>query len=134
MCFAAGVQSFTSASRLLAQRVKLQNNPEAAPSIVTQGFSPGALSTHFTLGRLLEAARLPGRTEWAQLHPGRRKLVKRPRGGIGSRWKRGALPDGFLRRCFGGQERQRSGQQGGGCDKNLLLSWQLGSTILDGII
>lgn len=67
-CFAAGVQSFTSARRHLAQRVKLQNDPRAAPSIVTQPFFLSALSTDFTLRRLLDAARLPGRTEWAQLH------------------------------------------------------------------
>lgn len=43
-----------------------------------------------------------------------------------SRWKRGALPDGFLGRCFGGQERQRSGQQGGRFHNNLLLQWRHG--------
>lgn len=66
--FAAGVQSFTSARRPLAQRVKVQNDPRAAPSIVTQPSSPGALSTDFTLRRLLDAAGLPGRTQWPQLH------------------------------------------------------------------
>lgn len=74
----------------MAQRVKLQNDPRAAPSQVTQPFFPRALSTDFTLRWLLDAARLPGRTEWPQLHriffstPRGEKLVKRPRGGIGS--------------------------------------------------
>lgn len=75
----------------MAQRVKLQqNDPRAAPSVVTQPFSLSALSTDFTLRRLLDAVRLPGRTEWARLPRflfstlRGENLRKRARGGIGS--------------------------------------------------